>query len=204
MSFLVALLGIVAALVALSGVKNENRLLAIGGFLVALCLLAYTALSLFGPDGDVGEQAIDKQYDLIREALPGWNAQKVVIVHHPGQADPAKQLSRAHSNAVTLEVPDPLNQDIEALTDISLRIAAPDFGNLVNQHRDADLLILLPGMPGGLRQAKLAPTQRLVIADLSTYQWKPLSRHPNVLAGVLAGDASKPGWHLLQTKKPGK
>lgn len=188
--------GLIGSVVAFKSLRGDQTIgVVIGLLMLVLSVIPVAVLPHFGAPKP-GIQAIDKQWDVLRQAIPDWRVQNLLVLHHPDQKAQARALGEAVENASYAEVRDPLSMEIMDVSQVEFRILAEDFAALLKQHANADLIVVMPGLPAGLAELRLPKTQRLVLADLGPGQWAQWSRHPNVFAGVLSGDRSSPGWRI--------
>lgn len=192
-AILAAIIGAVLALVGLRSNHIPKIGIGIGLLILAIIpILIVPALNKVKP----GEQAIDEQWRLVRDAIPEWNVQNLLVMHHAEQEQQARRIGGAAANATYALMRDPLSMDIEDVSQVEFRVLAKEFAEVLKQHPDADLVVVMPGLPGGLAELRAGKKQRWVIADLGSGQWQRWSRHPNVFAGVLSGDRDSPGWRI--------
>lgn len=197
-SILAAIIGTVLAFVGLRSSHPPKTGIGIGLLVLAMIpMLVLPALNKVKQ----GEQAIDEQWRLVREAIPEWNVQNLLVMHHAEQEKQARGIGGAVANASYAVMQDPLSMDITDVAQVEFRVLATEFAEVLKQHPDADLVVVMPGLPGGLATVRPPKSQRLVIADLGSGQWQKWARHPNVFAGVLSGDRESPGWRIETKKK---
>lgn len=179
------------------GIGRSPVLLGIG---VACLLIGFTATVAVPRMNtpEPGEQAISEQWERLKEAIPGWDVQSLLIVHLPDQAEAAKAIGSLLAEVKYTELQDPMNQPDQPLEDMEYRVTQADFDSLLKQHTQTDMILIMPGLPKGLDKTSGNKGQRLVIADLSPEQWDRFSGHPCLFAGIVAGSVDTPAWQLMQ------